>query len=141
MKRVLLVLVIALAAVGCGSDEPGPPLSAADYGAQGNAVCDKMNADLDRLSAKFSSDMSPEQQRDLSIEANTISRDAINELFTLTPPASLETQRQLLLDLAEERRELIDRMNNGENLVDRINEVNLDFEIEAATVWPSCSRQ
>lgn len=139
MKRLLLVLTLAFVVASCSSDEPGPPLSVAEYGAQGDAICDQMNADLDRLAGEFSPDLNPEEQRDLSIEANTISRDAIDDLFRLSPPASLVDQRQTLLDLAQERRDLISRMNNGESLIDQINTVNQDFEIEAAAVWPRCT--
>lgn len=139
MKRLLLILSIALLTLGCGGDDPGPPLTQADYATEGNAICDQMNAELDALSVLASQSISPEEDRDLFVQANLISRDAIDALFDLSPPTSLIDDRQSLLELVDERSDLIERMNNGEDFFDEITDVNMKFEDEARSIWPDCT--
>jgi hypothetical protein len=139
MKRLLLIVTFALVALGCGGDDPGPPLIQGDYATQGNAICEQMNAELDALSVRASQSISPEEDQDLFVQANLISRDAIDALFDLSPPTSLVDDRQSLLDLVDERRDLIERMNNGEDFFDEIIDVNTKFEDEARSIWPSCT--
>jgi hypothetical protein len=139
MKRLLLIVTFALVTLGCGGDDPGPPLTQVDYAAEGNAICDQMNAELDALSVRASQSTSPEEGRDLFVQANLISRDAIDALFDLSPPTSLIDDRQSLLELVDERRDLIERTNSGEDFFDEITDVNTKFEDEARSIWPSCT--
>jgi hypothetical protein len=137
--RLLLIITFALVILGCGADGPGPPLTQSAYATQGNTICEQMNAELDALSIRASQSISPEEGRDLFVQANLISRDALDALFDLSPPTSLVNGRQSLLELVEERRDLIERMHNGEDFFDEITDVNLKFEDEARSIWPNCT--
>ena len=141
MKRPLFILTIALATLGCGGDSSGPPLTQGGYSAQGNAICVQMNAELDALTVRASQSLSPEQDRDLFVEANLISREAIDALFALSPPTLLIDDRLSLLELVSERRNLIERMNDGADVIDEITVVTMKFEEEAQLIWPSCAAQ
>lgn len=141
MKRLAITLLMGLVVLGCGDSDPQPtePLTQAAYSAQGNAICEQMNADLDALSIQVAAGVSPEEERDLFVEANRVSSGAIAALFELTPPASLVDDRQSMLDLVEARRQLIQRMGNGEDLSEQLLAVNQQFEDEARSIWPSCT--
>ncbi len=139
MKRLLLVVALGLATVGCAGDDPVTPLTTSEYSAQGNAFCDQMNAELDALSVKASSGVSPEVERDIFVQAGEVSRQAIDALFDLEAPAALLDERQALLELMQEQRTLIERLNNGADLVDEITDVNQRFDAEAMAIWPSCT--
>ena len=140
MRYLSILFVAGALLLACSSDDPGPALSTSAYTAQGNGICDGMNAELDALSRQASAgDLSPEEERDLFIQANTISRDAIDALFDLSPPESLVDERESLLALVEERRQLIDQASNGTDVFDEITEVNERFEAQARAIWPSCT--
>jgi len=141
MKRLMTLLIMTIAVFGCSSEgepEPTGPLTESAYSAQGNAICEQMNADLDALSLRMAAGISPEVERDIFRQANTISSEAIMSLFELSPPGSLVDDRQLLFDIVEERRQLVERTNNGEDLAQDFLVVNQRFEDAAQAIWPSC---
>ena len=139
MKKLLFVLALALGVAACGGDEPAAPLTEVAYSAQGNAICDQMNAQLDGLALQVSQGVSPQAEREIFDQANDVSRQAIDALFELSPPTSLVEERAGLLELVEERRQLIERLNNGEDLFDELVVVNEQFDTEAQSIWPSCT--
>lgn len=140
VKRMLLVFVVAIATVACGGDDAAVPLTEPEYSAQGNAICEQMNAELDALAVQASSGVSPEDERQIFVQANEISRSAIESLFDLVPPASLADDRQVLRELVDERRQLLERLTNGEDLGEEVTEINLHFDAAARRIWPSCTR-
>jgi len=101
-----LALVVALA--GCGGDDGGKRLTAAEYRSQADAICAKANEDLRELEPPDSLGA----MRSFVDEARPIAEGAVDDLDDLEPPQQLEPAHERWIQQNRHMVELLDDLKN-----------------------------
>jgi hypothetical protein len=107
MRSLLAIVVLVLAATGCGGD--GDRLTREEFASQANAICQDFEQKIDDLGA-------PENLDDIegfADDAAEIAGDGRDELADLNPPEELEADYDRLLETLDEAIENIERIGEA----------------------------
>ena len=109
LKAVVLLFALAALVAGCGDDDDssdsggGDAPTKAQFVEEGNAICEKGNAELDEATANFGP-QTPPAEVDAFVTETLVPnvQGQIDDLRALTPPKGDEDTVDALLDAAQE---------------------------------------
>jgi hypothetical protein len=109
--RFVISLVAVLAGLivfaGCGGDDDSssdPALSKSEFLAQGNAICEQGDKEIDAEARQFFTSQQPSPAEEEKFLTDTVIpnvQNQIDELDALSPPAGDEDQVQAIIDSAQ----------------------------------------
>jgi hypothetical protein len=103
-KMAGAALTIAVAAGGCGTT--AKPLTSAELTAKGNAICRRVNAEVDRLMPALGAAMKASDQAGVARsfqQTISVEKGGVNDLAGLVPPASLRLTYHRYMDVQKAR--------------------------------------
>ena len=102
----LATLAIAVAGCGGGGGGGGETLSKADFQTKANAICKKVNSDIDKLGAPSNFEEIPA----FTDKAVAITDDALNKLNDLKPPKEFQDDWSQWLDYGSQLHDTADEL-------------------------------
>ena len=116
LKTVVLLFALATLFAGCGDDEEsgdsgdgGSAPTKAEFVKEGNAICEKGNAELDAATANFGP-QTPPAEVDAFVTDTLVPnvQGQIDDLRELTPPAGDENTVDEMLDTAQDNLDTVE---------------------------------